>query len=329
MNWDFRYHISESEADYFWNAPSLGPRLVDLDPSKLLEYHNIGAFPGDLIRFLYLDLSQAERIMEAIAEEIRSLTETHQAIHEKNAVQNLHKLIELHPFFLITEHEWLSRMLGIVSPKEGDPEVQLPLEELTALPSQLRQVQKASLDLISNVLDIDLSEASIQGRMQGYTERHRANRLPCYEFRKLTTKYEQIGGVYLERLYPTDIFDLIDYSLQRCLEKGLRFRVCKNCGRYFAISRSAKAEYCDTFPDENGRTCRNVGAITAWTKKRESDDVFMTYRREYKKRFARIRSGTLLSEDFYRWSEQARQKKDELEAGEIDVDTFLAWLADS
>ena len=122
MNWDFRYHISESEADYFWNAPSLGPRLVDLEPSKLLEYHNIGAFPGDLIRFLYLDLSQAERIMEAIAEEIRSLTETHQAIHEKNAVQNLHKLIELHPFFLITEHEWLSRMLGIVSPKEGDPE---------------------------------------------------------------------------------------------------------------------------------------------------------------------------------------------------------------
>jgi hypothetical protein len=55
----------------------------------------------------------------------------------------------------------------------------------------------------------------------------------------------------------------------------------------------------------------------------------MTYRREYKKRFARIRSGTLLPEDFYRWSEQARQKKDELEAGEIDADAFLAWLANS
>ena len=49
----------------------------------------------------------------------------------------------------------------------------------------------------------------------------------------------------------------------------------------------------------------------------------------YKKRFARIRSGTLLPEDFYRWSEQARQKKNQLEAGEIDVDTFLAWLANS
>ena len=86
----------------------------------------------------------------------------------------------------------------------------------------------------------------------------------------------------------------------------------------FPSSLRSAPRYCDTFPDENGRTCRNVGAITAWTKKRENDDVFMTYRREYKKRFARIRSGTLLPEDFYRWSEQARQKKDELEAGEIE-----------
>ena len=165
--------------------------------------------------------------------------------------------------------------------------------------------------------------------MKAHPEMEHWTRREQLEEVHMTTRYEQIGGVYLERLYPTDIFDLIDYSLQRCLEKELRFRVCKNCGRYFAISRSAKAEYCDTFPDENGRTCRNVGAITAWTKKRESDDVFMTYRREYKKRFARIRSGTLLPEDFYRWSEQARQKKDELEAGEIDVDTFLSWLANS
>ena len=52
-------------------------------------------------------------------------------------------------------------------------------------------------------------------------------------------------------------------------------------------------------------------------------------RPSYKKRFARIRSGALLPEEFYRWSEQARQKKDELEAGEIDADAFLAWLANS
>ena len=327
MNWKIRFHISDSDTDLFWISPNATPGYMN--PGNPMEYHIVGAFPGDLIRFMYLDLSQLGATVKTIAAQIQDFAETHEAVCEKRALQELNQLVKLHPFFMITELEWQSRMLGVISAEKDGAASKLPLDQLIDLPFRLRQVQRACLELISQVLDIDLGKASIQGRMQGYAERHRVNHTPCYEFRKLTTKYEQIGGVYLERLYPTDIFDLIDYSLQRCLEKELRFRVCKNCGRYFAISRSAKAEYCDTFPDENGRTCRNVGAITAWTKKRESDDVFMTYRREYKKRFARIRSGTLLPEDFYRWSEQARQKKNQLEAGEIDVDTFLAWLANS
>lgn len=327
MNWDIRFSIIDSETDLFWDRPDTSPRYKK--PSAPMEYHFGGSFPGDLIRFMYLDLSQLETAVETIAAQVQAFADTHEAVYEKHALQELNQFAELHPFFMITELEWQSRMLGVIPEAEDGTAAELPLERLTELPSRLRQVQQAGLELFSQVLDIDLPGASIQGRMRAYTDRHRTGKTPCYEFRKLTTKYEQLGGVYLERLYPTDIFDLIDYSLQRCLEKGLRFRVCKNCGRYFAINRSAKAEYCDTFPDENGRTCRNVGAITAWTKKRENDDVFQTYRREYKKRFARIRSGALLPEEFYRWSEQARQKKDELEAGEIDADTFLAWLANS
>jgi len=327
MNRDIRFSIIDSETDLFWIRPDTSPRYKE--PSKPMEYHLSGSFPGDLIRFMYLDLSQLETSVATIISQVQAFAKTHEAVYEKNALQEFNKLVELHRYFMITELEWQSRMLGVIPAAEDGAAAELPLERLTALAPRLRQIQQAGLELFSQVLDIDLPGASIQERMRAYTDRHRTNKTPCYEFRKLTTKYEQMGGVYLERLYPQDIYDLIDYSLQRCLQKELRFRVCKNCGRYFAISRSAKAEYCDTFPDENGRTCRNVGAITAWTKKRENDDVFQTYRREYKKRFARIRSGALLPEEFYRWSEQARQKKDELEAGEIDADAFLAWLANS
>ena len=314
MNQDVRYFISDSSTDLIWIAPDNSPRARKNKKMKLAEYHQLGEFPGDLVRFLYLDLSQAETVIEAFVKVSHSLTVTHEAACGKQAMLELKKLGELHPYFIVTEREWLSRISGVILAAEDDAAAELPLEQMMELPSRLRQIQQAGLDLISQVLDIDLDETSLLERMKQYTARHKTDRTPCYEFRKLTTQYGQENGIYLEELYPKDIFDLIDYSLQRCLEKGLRFRVCKNCGRHFAISRSAKAD---------------VGAITAWTKKRESDDVFMTYRREYKKRFARIRSGTLLPEDFYRWSEQARQKKDELEAGEIDVDTFLAWLADS
>ena len=106
-------------------------------------------------------------------------------------------------------------------------------------------------------------------------------------------------------------------------------RVCKNCGRYFAIEKSLKAEYCAIFPDEKGRSCRDTGAITAWTKKRENDDVYKNFRREYKKRFARIKAKTLLPDEFYRWSEQARQKKEQCDTGTITPEEFAAWLAKS
>ena len=41
-------------------------------------------------------------------------------------------------------------------------------------------------------------------------------------------------------------------------------RVCKNCGRYFAVGKTMKSEYCNNFPDEKGRTCQDTGAIAAW-----------------------------------------------------------------
>ena len=56
------------------------------------------------------------------------------------------------------------------------------------------------------------------------------------------------------------------------------------------------------------------------------DDLFKLYRREYKKRFAWIKAGKISQEDFYVWSEQAREKKDACEAGAMSVEEFAAWL---
>ena len=217
MNWDIRFSIIDSETDLFWIRPDTSPRCKE--PSKPMEYHLSGSFPGDLIRFMYLDLSQLETSMATIISQVQSFADTHEAVYEKNALQELNQLVNLHPFFMIAELEWQSRMLGVIPAAEDGAAAELPLERLTALAPRLRQIQQAGLELFSQVLDIDLPGASVQGRMQAYADRHHSNKTLCYEFRKLTTKYEQLGGVYLERLYPQDIYDLIDYSLQRCLQK--------------------------------------------------------------------------------------------------------------
>lgn len=106
-------------------------------------------------------------------------------------------------------------------------------------------------------------------------------------------------------------------------------RVCKNCGKYFAITGRTNAEYCDRVFDSKGRTCKDVGAIAKWTREKDTDNVFKAYRREYKKRFAWTKSGKILPEELYAWGERAREKKTECDSGKISLEEYVAWLKDS
>ena len=131
---------------------------------------------------------------------------------------------------------------------------------------------------------------------------------------------------FAEVLKPTSIYDMIDYHLRECAKREVKMRKCKNCGRYFAVTGRATTEYCNRPFDSRGRTCKEVGAIAQWTLSKKGDDVFNDYRREYKKRFARMKAGKLPPEEFYTWSKAAREVKAACEAGEITQDKFKAWL---
>lgn len=56
---------------------------------------------------------------------------------------------------------------------------------------------------------------------------------------------------------------------------------------------------------------------------------FKEYRREYKKRFARINAGRLTKSAFYAWSEEARKKKEDCDGGVISPEEFSYWLKES
>ena len=134
---------------------------------------------------------------------------------------------------------------------------------------------------------------------------------------------------FVEVLHPNSIYDLIDYHVRECIRQEVRLRRCKNCGRYFAIQLRSTAEYCDRAIDARGRTCKDVGAITQWTKSKKDDTLFTDYRREYKKRFARTKVGKYDVEALYAWGERAREKLARCRAGELSVDAFHEWLENS
>ena len=79
-------------------------------------------------------------------------------------------------------------------------------------------------------------------------------------------------------------------------------RISQISGAYVAVTGKASTEYCGRICDSKGRTCREMGAINTWTQRKQGDEVFKEYRREYKKRFARINAGRLTKSAFYAWS---------------------------
>ena len=57
--------------------------------------------------------------------------------------------------------------------------------------------------------------------------------------------------------------------------------------------------------------------------------LFRSYRREYKRRFAWIKAGKITAEDFYAWSEQAREQKAQCDEGKITLEEYREWLKTS
>ena len=130
--------------------------------------------------------------------------------------------------------------------------------------------------------------------MANYYKREGSDSLNTFQFCTLPMKFELVDAhTFTEVLYPKTIYDLIDYSLHQCIQREQRMRMCKNCGLYFAVKGRGTAEYCDVITDGKGRVCKEVGAFVQWSQSKEDDEIFKVYRREYKKRFARTKTGKI------------------------------------
>lgn len=69
-----------------------------------------------------------------------------------------------------------------------------------------------------------------------------------------------------------------------------------------------------------------MGTINLWNEKRRDDEISKVYRREYKKRFGWNKGGKIEQDDFYAWSEKAREQKARCDAGEISLPELIEWL---
>ena len=287
-------------------------------------------FPESLMSLLYMDIWELEPITMKMDKALLSFYQSRDYNELQIVEAGLNELAPRHICFELLRLDWLERLDMVDSTAPGDFQDLLPHKEISHLCSNIDTMQKQIKGLIAQALDMDGEKRSVSEKMVAYYNTAGDDTLNTFQFQPQTMSFEVIDHkIFAEVLYPKDIYDLIDFHVRECVKREVRMRVCKNCLRYFAVTGKASMEYCGRICDSKGRTCREMGAINTWTQRKQGDEVFKEYRREYKKRFARINAGKLTKSAFYAWSEEARKKKEDCDNGTITPEEFSRWLKES
>ena len=287
-------------------------------------------FPESLMSLLYMDIWELESITRKMDKALMSFYQSRDYNELQIVAAGLNELASRHICFELLRLEWLERLDMVDSTAPGDFQDLLPHKKISHLCSSIDTMQKQIKGLIAQTLDMDGEKKSVSEKMVAYYNAEGGDTLNTFQFQPQTTSFEVIDHkIFAEVLYPRDIYDLIDFHVRECVKREVKMRVCKNCLRYFAVTGKASTEYCGRVCDSKGRTCREIGAINTWTQRKQGDEVFKEYRREYKKRFARINAGRLTKSAFYAWSEEARRKKEDCDGGVISPEEFSRWLKES
>ena len=287
-------------------------------------------FPESLMSLLYMDIWELEPITKKMEKALMSFYQSRDYNELQIVEAGLDELASRHICFELLRLDWLERLDMVDSTAPGDFQDLLPHKKISYLCSNIDTMQKQIKGLITQVMDMDGEKKPVSEKMVAYYNAEGGDTLNTFQFQPQTMSFEVIDcKIFAEVLYPKDIYDLIDFHVRECVKREVRMRVCKNCLRYFAVTGKASMEYCGRICDSKGRTCREMGAINTWTQRKQGDEVFKEYRREYKKRFARINAGKLTKSAFYAWSEEARKKKEDCDNGTITPEEFSRWLKES
>ena len=317
--WYAKMYFSESREIFKYD--SLGTQGV---PDVQKEF----PFLESLLSFQELDCSKVTPMLQSITDNWSRFVTEDDKDALINAMKKLGELASVHIYFqLLYVHCRYRQTAMFIQNDRGSAEDAQMFDELRQLPELLPLYQEQVQRFFELVLDVDSAGREPQAQAaKNYT--YDIPRDPdLFSFRPIPLSFEPVEpGRCSPVLYSSSIRDMIDYSLRSCVERDITVRRCKNCGRYFAQIGRVSAEYCGRPVPEGQQRCREAGAFQQWTKKQTADPVFKAYRKEYKKRFAWIKSGRITDKQFYNWSEQARAEKKKCDREEISRDAFFEWL---
>ena len=231
-------------------------------------------------------------------------------------------IADQHIYFELLRHD--PKAAGIGLPVEITPTENV----VTYYPENGWLVQEKVNALIHKVFEVgDLREMTIQQKLSDYYAATLGMEL--FRFEPIPTRMERLDeNTFAEVLYPNTAYDLVNFFLREIIRREVMFKTCRCCGRYFPSYVHGNAEYCERI-FQDGKTCKEIGAVSMFRARLEEYPAMQMYQRAYKTRFARIKAKRMTKEAFVVWGEQARVYRDKVMAGEMALEEFEGWLKEN
>ena len=149
----------------------------------------------------------------------------------------------------------------------------------------------------------------------------------------LTSLKDKTMLISMVNTHKSNDISSICYAILEELSKTPNYPIkkCQNCGMYFIPNSRLDEIYCD-YLKENGKTCREQGAILAYNKRLQEKSAYAEYRKTYQQKFGMVnknKNDKKLKKDFEAWKKQAKEKIIKLKHGELTEDEVYGWILKS
>ena len=126
------------------------------------------------------------------------------------------------------------------------------------------------------------------------------------------------------------LLNFMTSSVYEVLRRGLTFKQCAICGKYFVPYNRSDTLYCDrTSPVDSSKSCKEYGAIKSYQDNLKNSVTMGLYRKIYmQKQMLAKRNAhrTKYKEDFESFKSQSKQWKTDVKVGTKTDAEYLEWL---
>lgn len=145
-------------------------------------------------------------------------------------------------------------------------------------------------------------------------------------FRFVSPKEKRMERVYCEVLETESPETLSAFLISQYIKESMRYKPCKFCHKLFGVTTEHGPSYCTRRLGSTSKTCKEAGSLRLYEQRLMEDTALREFKKSYKTHNARIRRGQMTREEFDAWAEEARTKRDQYLAQQLDRETFIEWL---